>query len=235
MVVNRLDVETNARGIYSKIYDIAWFEPLLPENCQIDNYKQRGNNSNNGYTIITFNKKDRSRVHNIISSFNMDSFASYETDNDPDLMYVRLSSRGGATILYNRDLVSAKRIMPFSKRKILRILPQCLKEFYTINKVEYNPSNIKLYENYMNVSFKILCKNLDTAKWLLDNWYSVFNRRGGDYIHVSRCLSDTIEYLDTTECVVTGILLHKEPNYKNIRPIGSKVIKGIRGLNTFLK
>lgn len=234
MVVDRISIKTNIRGICDRVYDIAWLEPLLPENCELLNYKQKGNNSNTGFTTIVFNKKDRARVHGIISSFNMDLFTTYSSVSDPNLMCARLSSRG-EIILYNGDLVSADRVMPFSKRKVLKIIPQCLKEFYTVNNIKYDSKDISIQENYMNVTFKILCKNLDTAKWLLNSWYSTFNRKGGDYVQISHCLSNTVEYLDTTECVVTGILLHREPNYREERLFGVRVIKGIRSLNTFLK
>lgn len=224
MVVDRIDIETNIRGICDRVYDIALLEPLLPEDCEILNYKQRGNNSKIGFTTIVFNKRDKSRVHGIISSFNMDSFTTYSSVSDPNLVCARLSSRG-EIILYNGDLVSADRIMPFSKRKILRILPKYLREFYSINNVEYNPSDISVQENYMNVSFKILCKDLDTAKWLLNTWYSVFNRKGADYIQISHCLSNTVGYLDTRECTVTGILLHRDPNYRDERPLGARILR----------
>ena len=64
-----------------------------------------------------------------------------------------------------------------------------------------------------------------TNEWLLNNWYSIFNRRGGDYVQISHCLSNTVKYLDTTttERVATDILLHRDPNYRDERVFGARV------------
>lgn len=228
MVVERLKIDLPISNMCDRIYDVSWLEPIIPNTCKIDTYPQRGDNSASGLCVIRFSETDKRSIRRAISSLDMDYVTSYEkSDYDPSSMSAKLSSNG-EIILYNGDLVSADRIMPFSKKKILKLLPQCLREFYTTSGAEYNPKDISIQENYMNVMFKVLCKDPSTAEWFINTWYSTFKRRGGDYTHIAHCLSDMIEYLDTRECVVTGILLHKDPDYKRVVPMRSKLIKGVR-------